>query len=65
MVGSTTLARTLLAAGLVDELSLILHPLAVGAGTRLFPEAGPGASFTLTTCTPLKSGVVHLVYTAA
>jgi dihydrofolate reductase len=65
VVGSITLARTLLAAGLVDELSLILHPVVVGAGTRLFPEAGPGASFSLTTCTPLKSGVIHLVYTAA
>ena len=65
VIGSTTLARTLLAAGLVDELSLILHPVVVGAGARLFPETGPGASFTLTTCTPLKSGVVHLVYTAA
>jgi dihydrofolate reductase len=62
VVGSTTLARTLLAAGLVDELSLILHPVIVGAGTRLFPETGPGASFTLTACTPMKSGVVHLVY---
>jgi dihydrofolate reductase len=65
VIGSTTLARTLLAAGLVDELSLILDPLVVGAGTRLFPDSGPGASFTLTTCRPLKSGVVHLVYTAA
>lgn len=64
VVGSTTLARTLLAAGLVDELSLLLHPLAVCTGTRLFPETGPGASFTLSTCKPLKSGVVHLVYTA-
>jgi dihydrofolate reductase len=65
VIGSTTLARTLLAAGLVDELSLILDPLVVGAGTRLFPDSGLGASFTLTTCRPLKSGVVHLVYTAA
>ena len=65
VVGSTTLARTLLAAGLVDDLSLILHPVVVGTGARLFPETGPGASFTLTTCEPLKSGVIHLVYTAA
>jgi dihydrofolate reductase len=65
VIGSTTLARTLLAAGLVDELSLILHPVVVGAGSRLFPQTGPGAGFTLTTCTPLKSGVVHLVYSAA
>ncbi|HYN94715.1 MAG TPA: dihydrofolate reductase family protein [Pilimelia sp.] len=65
VVGSTTLARTLLAAGLVDELSLLLHPVVVGVGARLFPQDGPGAAFTLTACTPLSTGVVHLVYTAA
>ena len=64
VIGSTTLARTLLAAGLVDELSLILHPLVVGTGTRLFPHDGPGATFALTTCTPMSTGVIHLVYTA-
>jgi dihydrofolate reductase len=62
VVGSTTLARTLLAAGLVDEVSLLLHPVVVGTGERLFPPAGTGATFTLATCTPLRSGVVHLVY---
>ena len=65
VIGSTTLARTLLAAGLVDELSLIHHPVVVGTGTRLFPENGPGATFNLATCTPLSTGVIHLVYTAA
>jgi len=65
VIGSTTLARTLLAADLVDEVSLILHPVVVGAGARLFPDDGPGATFTLTTCTPMSTGVVHLVYTAA
>ena len=65
VVGSTTLVRTLLAAGLVDELSLLLHPVVVGSGKRLFPADGPGATFTLATATPLRSGVVHLVYRAA
>jgi dihydrofolate reductase len=65
VVGSTRLARTLLAAGLVDEVSLLVHPLVVGAGERLFPADGPGATFTLAGATPLRSGVVHLVYRAA
>ena len=65
VAGSTTLVRTLLAAGLVDELSLLLHPVAVGSGERLFPADGPGATFTLATAIPLRSGVVHLVYRAA
>jgi dihydrofolate reductase len=62
VVGSTRLARTLFAAGLVDEVSLLLHPLVVGAGERLFPADGPGPAFTLAGATPLRSGVVHLVY---
>jgi dihydrofolate reductase len=62
LVGSTRLARTLLDAGLVDEVSLLLHPVVVGAGERLFPADGPGTTFTLTGATPLRSGVVHLVY---
>jgi dihydrofolate reductase len=62
VVGSTTLVRTLLAAGLVDELRLLLHPVVVGSGERLFPAEGPDATFTLAGATPLRSGVVHLVY---
>jgi dihydrofolate reductase len=62
VVGSTRLARTLLDAGLVDELSLLLHPVVVGTGERLFPAAGPDATFELAACTPLRSGVVHLTY---
>jgi dihydrofolate reductase len=64
VIGSTTLARTLLEAGLVDELSLLLHPKVVGKGARLFPADGPTATFTLATCAPLTSGVIHLIYTA-
>jgi len=64
VVGSTRLVRTLLAAGLVDEMSLLLHPVVVGSGERLFPSDGPGATHTLLSATPLSSGVVHLTYRA-
>src|SRR4051812_22004522 len=44
--GSSQLAHLLLAHDLVDELHLLLYPLAVGGGKRLFPE-GVHARFTL------------------
>jgi dihydrofolate reductase len=44
ITGSISLVRTLLRAGLVDELSLLVHPIVVGKGQRLFePAARAGA----------------------
>jgi dihydrofolate reductase len=60
--GSSQLVHTLLAHDLVDELHLLLYPLTVGGGKRLFPD-GVYARFTLTEATPYPTGVVHLHYT--
>jgi dihydrofolate reductase len=62
VTGSTTLARTLLRAGLVDELSLLIHPIVVGSGQRLFDADGPKTPLRLTSCTALSGGVIHAVY---
>lgn len=45
--GSSQLVHTLLASDLVDELHLLLYPLTLGRGKRLFPEDGRHARFTL------------------
>ena len=60
--GSSQLVHTLLANDLVDELHLLLYPIAVGAGKRLFTNDGALARFTLTKTTPYPSGVVGLHY---
>jgi dihydrofolate reductase len=59
--GSSQLVHTMLAADLVDELHLLLYPLAVGGGKRLFPER-VDIRFTLKEATPYPSGVVGLHY---
>lgn len=63
--GSATLVRAMIADGLVDELDLLLYPVAVGAGPRLFPDGGPSAAFTLTSARAFDNGVVHLAYAGA
>jgi hypothetical protein len=50
--------RQLLAAGLLDELHLLVHPIAVRKGMRLFHE-GPSPIFSSET---FSTGVLNLVY---
>ena len=60
--GSISVLRELLAAKLVDELHLYVHPVAIRKGLRLFADADSPIAMTLSSCTPFKSGTVHLVY---
>jgi dihydrofolate reductase len=60
--GSSQLVHALLQNDLVDELHLLLFPLSLGSGKRLFPE-GLHAKYTLTSAKPYPSGVVELYYT--
>jgi dihydrofolate reductase len=59
------LARTLLAAGVVDEVQFYLDPLIVGDGMRLFDGFQAQLRLQLGQSTQLPSGVLHLVYRAA
>ena len=62
--GAGTLVRSLLKEGLIDELRLMIHPLAVGKGKRLFRDEDE-LSLKLIEATPFKSGVIYARYAPA
>lgn len=62
MSGSISVVRALLAAGLIDELYLLVHPIAVGRGTRLFEDGVAPIRLKLLSSTAFASGVLHTVY---
>jgi dihydrofolate reductase len=59
--GSSQLVHALFAHDLVDELHLLLYPLALGTGKKVLPE-GVLTKFSLTSATPYPTGVVGLHY---
>ncbi len=61
MSGSATAVRWLLAQGLLDELRLLVHPIAVGKGQRLFEDT-PTHKLELADSATLSSGVLNLTY---
>ncbi|GIF73651.1 dihydrofolate reductase family protein [Asanoa siamensis] len=62
VIGSITLVRALLVAGLIDCLSLLVHPIVVGSGTRLFADDGPRVRLKLSSVDVFASGVTHHRY---
>jgi dihydrofolate reductase len=60
--GSVSIVRQLLDAGLIDELHLLVDPIAVREGKRLFEETGTVLSLALISSSALSNGVLHLVY---
>lgn len=63
--GSARLAQSLLAAGLIDELRLLIAPVVVGSGRRLFPEGGAPAGLRLLRNETTLAGVAVHVYESA
>ena len=59
--GSSQLVHALFAHDLVDELHLLVYPLALGRGKRVLPEEGL-TKFSLKSATPYPTGVVGLHY---
>jgi dihydrofolate reductase len=64
VTGSATLVRSLVEQGLVDELHLLVHPIVVGHGKKLFTD-GATVPLALVSSDTFSSGVVHLVYAPA
>ena len=63
VLGSGQLARSLLAAGLVDKLTLFVHPLLLGTGTRLFGDLPELRRMHLTSSRTSGLGSLVLDYT--
>jgi dihydrofolate reductase len=62
IVGSGALVRWLLRENLLDELSLMVHPIVLGRGERLFEEGGDQKALELVDSKTFSTGVVHLTY---
>jgi dihydrofolate reductase len=62
LVGSGTLAQSLMQAGLIDEYWLLVHPLAIGRGKRLFQEGMNKMPLKQVEARTFRSGVILLGY---
>jgi dihydrofolate reductase len=60
--GSGDMVRQLLAAGLVDELRLLIYPLLLGRGKRLFGDDAQASAFSLAHSISTPSGVLITRY---
>lgn len=65
ITGSVALVRSLLHDNVLDELTLLVHPIIVGSGMRLFDDMNEQIPLTLTESRTLGTGVVILTYTRA
>ena len=63
--GSSTLTSTLLEHGLADELVLIVYPVLLGTGKRLFAEGAPASTLELVNTQAFPSGVILSSYKLA
>lgn len=62
IIGSTKLVHSLLDADLVDEVQVLVHPITLGKGERLFADGARPLTMQLTDSQVLPNGVVYLSY---
>jgi dihydrofolate reductase len=62
VAGSAQLSHFLIEHGLVDEYRLMVFPVVLGSGKRLFPEVSDAVRLTLAEAKPTGSGIMLLTY---
>ncbi|MFH5821469.1 dihydrofolate reductase family protein [Georgenia sp. AZ-5] len=65
VLGSGELVQSLMRRRLVDEFLLLVHPLVLGSGRRLFPDGGAPADLRLAGATTTTTGVIIATYRLA
>jgi dihydrofolate reductase len=66
VAGSATLAQTLRQHNLIDEYRLLVHPVVLGSGKRLFPDGSPSVlELKLVDSRPFAGGVIALTFVPA
>ncbi len=62
VMGSGDLVRSLMPTGIIDEYVLLIHPIVLGSGHRLFPDRGTLTQLTLVSSNTTPNGVVVSTY---
>lgn len=62
ILGSGELVKTLMQANLIDQYVLLIHPLVMGTGKRLFPDAGSFSPLHLIDVKTASTGVLIATY---
>lgn len=65
ILGSGALVQSLMRHDLVDAYTLLIHPLVLGSGCRLFTDGGPDAALRLVDTTTTTTGVIVATYQPA
>lgn len=65
VLGSGSLVLSLRRANLIDRYVLLIHPLVLGSGFRLFPDSGPSGTLRLVDSVPTTTGVIIATYQVA
>ena len=65
IMGSGELIQSLMRANLIDDYILLIHPLVLGSGRRLFPDGGAAVTLRLVATSTTDKGVVIATYLPA